>query len=258
MAKRKVRPEDVAAREREILTKKVRTDGEGEDPAVRAMLSNQFTEGTNAEALDIALAMQQLLKGNAALLENDRKFADELNALKAKMAKIDDDAARWEHDRERWLNEIMDRAEKLRVRESELDKIQAEAAVDMANKIQEAKAHVVINQQMFDEALSKEPKETITSPGVVEIVMENGSPVAKLFNEEIRIKHRRWILRPGVPTELPKSVAEMYRNKKRSEQETAERQKAMMANMESGKLAQKMKDIDTKFGSSTAHLGEPV
>lgn len=256
MSKKKSRPEEVLAREQEILSRPVRTDGVGEDPAVRAMLSETFTEGTNTEALDIALAMQQLLKGQASLLENDRKFSEELQHMRAKMAKIDEDAQRFEQDRERWLNEIQAAADKMRVSEEQVEKLKAVAANDLAAKIQAAKASVSLDRQAFDDALAHEPKETITSPGIVEIVMQNGAPVAQLFNEEIRIKHRRWVLRPGVPVEVPHSVAEMYRNRKRSEQETAERQKAMMANMESSKLAERMKEIDNQFGSSTAHLGE--
>lgn len=240
-------------KEQEALQSIVRTDGRGEDPAIKALLSPKFVEGTNKEALEIAIALQQILKGQSLM---EQKFSDELSHIRQKMADMDRDAERWEMDRQRWLDEINAAADNLRATGEELEKIKAHASVDMQKKVEEARASIIVDKQMFDAALAREPKESVTSPGVVMTVMENGAQVAKLYPEEICIKHRRWILQPGVPQELPLSVANVLRNRRKSAAETAERQAAMKKNMEYSELDARLREIDKKYKSSSVHLGD--
>ena len=64
------KPQRDIQREQEALNSMVRTDGVGEDPAVKALMSDDFTEMSEAEALDVKLALQQIIRGQTAMLNN--------------------------------------------------------------------------------------------------------------------------------------------------------------------------------------------
>ena len=98
-------------REQEVLSSQVRLDGKGEDPAVAALLSPEFETMSNTEALNVALALQQLVRGVNSLLDNDKIMGEEISKLKARMDAQDRDARLWEEDRKKFLemaNEKMD------------------------------------------------------------------------------------------------------------------------------------------------------
>lgn len=240
---------DDLVRQQEVLSSKINMSGEGEDPAIKALVT-KFPEASNQEALEIALALQTLVRGQASMMEQQKTLSDELAKLRAKMADIDRAAEKWDTNREDFLNEVAARADKLRATGTAKDTLIANASNDLQRKIGEAKAQAVVDKQMFDAALAAEPKELVISPGVPMTIVQGGQPIAILANEEVRIKHRRWIFQPGVPQEVPLSVASTLRDRRRKESETRERQRAMMQNMESNKLEAEMQKIDARYGTS--------
>lgn len=201
-------------REREILSKPVRSDGVGEDPVVKAVMSENFVTGTNAEALDIALAIQHLIKGQASVLENMKTITDEVAKLREQYNKWDEDARKYNENREKFIQDINEKANKLRVTDP-IEKANIKAKALELHKMAVAKARVVAatNRVALADQIAREPKEMIISPGKLETVMEGGYQVTRLVPEVLRIRGMRWVLSPGVPTKVPKFVAEVYRKK---------------------------------------------
>lgn len=235
------------AEQEEKLASPVNPQGVGEDPIIKAMVEKLPT-ATNVEGLDIANALVELLRGQ-------KVQGEELAKLRQEMAKMDKAAEKWETDRKKFIEDVYNEAEKLRMPDKMREQLQAEQSINLTAKIQQARAELPMDKKRFEEALAAEPKEVITSPGRYVTVSDGkGMQLAKLLPEEIRIKHMVWVLEPYKPTEVPHSVAEYIRNKHKSAQETARRQEAMMKNMESGDLEMEMKKIDAEFHSSTDRL----
>ena len=231
------------------------------DPAVKALIEKMPT-ATNLEGLGIALAIQQLVRGQDALLEklnqNDakaNKASEEMAKLRKAMAKMDKAAKKWEEDRDKFIEEVYNKADALRMTDAQREQLTARESLNLQDKIQKARAELVNDKKRFEETLAAEPKEIVTSPGRHVTTSDGkGMQMARILPEEVRIKHMVWVFQPYVPTEVPHSVAEHLRNRWKSAQETQRRQEAMMKNMESGDLELEMKKIDAEFHSSTERL----
>ncbi|MBU2177493.1 MAG: hypothetical protein KJ556_20565, partial [Gammaproteobacteria bacterium] len=103
-------------RENAVLNAKVNLSGAGEDPVVKAVLSEEFaTKMNNQEVLDIALGLQQLIKGQNSILENQAKQEEELIRLRARVDKYDEDARKWETDKDKFLEDVYKKADSLRI-----------------------------------------------------------------------------------------------------------------------------------------------
>jgi hypothetical protein len=238
------------AEQQERLSSPVNKDLHGEDPAIAALA--KIPEMTNLEALDIAVALQKILRGQEVQ-------GEELAKLRQEMARIDKNAKRYEEDREKWLEEINRKADQIRMSESERDKLVATESGRMKKLIEDARAQAVVERQMFDHQLDTEPKVMVTSPGELALVREGPSQVAKLLPEVIGIKHRKWILMPGVPTMVPQTVADRIAQKRRQAVELEERKKAMQAGpdgkfREAHEIEASMMDLDGKYNSSTQRV----
>ena len=248
MPRRKLTPTEQKQREMEAWDSKVNPTGKGEDPAIQALQG--FEHKTNLEAFDIALELQKIIRGQNSLMENQNKFGEEIAKMRQRMAEMDEQAVKWENDRQAYLEEMERRADRLRLTEAGQEKVRAQAAIDLAEETGKARARMAVDKQEYDAWLARQPLETVVSPGVSVIVNEGGRPTAKLLPEEVRIKHRIWLLPPGVPTDVPQPVAEYLRQRRRSQAETRERQNLMARNLESSVLEQKQRELDKKYGSS--------
>jgi hypothetical protein len=91
----------------------------------------------------------------------------------------------------------------------------------------------------------------IVSPGELVMVVENGRQVAKIMDETVKIKHKKWTLPAGRAVEVPLPVAQVLEQRRKTQQETAIREQALSSNMESSKLDAKWKEINSKFNSPT-------
>lgn len=230
------------AQQQEILNSPVRLDGVGEDPAVRDLA--KIPEMTNEQALDVAVALQQILRGQ-------QTQGEELAKIRAEMVRMDKAAKKWEEDRVKFVEEVERRASKYELAAAEKEKLLAKEAGHLQELVREAMAQAAVDKMRFDQILAAEPKETIVSPGELLMVNESGAQMAKLVPEEIRIKHRVWVLEPGVPVEVPKSVADFVRSKRRQARETSERQAALQRNLESNELDREFARINKEYNSPT-------
>jgi hypothetical protein len=237
------------AAEQERLDAQVNLNGVGEDQVIKDLLSDKFVKGTNQEASEIGMALRQLISGQSTLLSNMERQSAEMEKIRQRMAEMDKTAEKWEADKVRFTQEVMDKAESLRTQDP--DKFIAKGSIQLQNAITQARAELATDRMSFHEQLARMPKELVISPGELVTVMEGGRPVNKMYPEVIRIKGEVWTLQPGVPTEVPFVVGEALRNKRRSEEETRAREHLMSQNLEREKVEQEWAKLNSKFKSPT-------
>lgn len=245
MPKRKVHPEDQAAKEREALDSKVRLDGVGEHPAVQALLSPEFEKMSNLDASQIALMLQALVRGQNSLMEQN---SIQIAQIRERQDQIDRDVAERLENQQKFIEDVLNRAEDLRRTGIENDKLIAQGAAQYAKARENAVANLAMKNLAFEKALAIQPKVSIVSAGQLVTTMEHGQQVVKIINEEVRIRNKRWVLPIGQVVEVPQSVAEILIQRKASQKETAQRQQLLSKNLEANVLAEEWNKID---GSKT-------
>lgn len=243
--------------QQDTLDKKILISGQGEDPVVQDLVKGKIRKASNKDALDMALALQQIIRGQESILskvneqgEEGRKTRQELAELRARMDAMDVAAEKYDADNKKFIQEIMDKAEKLKAVGSDKDKLIAQGAQTYSQEISKARANLVVERQMFDAELERMEQVMVVSAGELQYASVNGQMQAKLFPEEVRIKHRVWTLKPGVPTMVPKVVAQALERKRLTQAETEERQLAMSKNLNGSELEKEQARISQKYGSS--------
>ena len=236
----------------ERLESQVRLDGVGEDPAVKALVDGTFEKASNVEAFDIAAMLQQIVRGQNSILSNQKQQGQELARLKAKMAKMDEDAEKWEKNKEKFIDEVNKKAEAFCIDDPQKKaQLIAQEAQKIQNAIAATRVENSLNAVKFNTFIESQPKEIIVSPGVPTVVNDNGVQRSIMANEVIKIKHKQWVLQPGVPTEVPKIVADEYRQRQKARQELYERKALLNAATPKDNMivAQKWSEISKKYGS---------
>ena len=236
----------------ERLESKIRLDGVGEDSAVKALVDGTYETASNMEALNIQLMLQQIVRGQTSILSNQDAQARELARLREKMDRYDQAEQAWETDRASFLAKVDERAESLRI-QSEDAKAQliAREAQNIQKAIASKRVETTLNNAKFDYILANQEKEVIVAMGVPTTVNDNGVHRQIMAAEEIKIKHRKWVLQPGVPTEVPKLVADEFRQRQKARQEIYERKALLNASTPKDNMvvAQKWGEINRKYGS---------
>jgi hypothetical protein len=202
----------------------------------------------NVEALDVALALQQIIRGQESLLSNQEKFGKELSDLRGRMDAYDKAEIEFNENKEKFIEKVVARSESLKATGDKKDRILAKGALMMQSAVKDARASIVSDNLAFEEKLARMPRVTVTSPGKLETIMQGGVPTPVMFPEEIRIKHKVWVLRPGVPTEVPEIVAKALDDRRKVEAENASRSELLQKNLNNDELISRMRDIDRKFG----------
>jgi multidrug efflux pump subunit AcrB len=244
-------PDQQKAYEQEQLSRLVNVDGEGEAPAVQALLDPDFVKMTDLNVTDIALMLQQIVRGQNSLIAKADENAREINMLREKMARNDLTVESRMKEQRSEIEEILDRAEKLKATGMKKDQIIAQGAAQYTKAIQEARASSSISKKQFEDKLKRQPQIQVLSPGVWQNVREGQSIIPKIFPEEIRIRHLRFILQPGIPTMVPQSVAEALADRRKSQVETGKRKEMLSKQMEQTKLINEWSNVG---GSKTENL----
>ena len=262
MAKRKTKIEAIEAkrdfaREAAVENTPVRLDGIGEHPAIQAAASPEFATMSNQDALQVSLALQQIVRGQASILENQQLLADNLARVNEKMRKYDEDARKWEEDRAKFLEDLNRQADKLRITDpAKRGELTAKVMEEEKQAIAMAKALAESNKLKFMDMVQKAPKVKIMSPGVIETGRIGDQPVTRIVPEVIRIKNFEWKLPPGVPVEVPDFVARRFEQIQRGREELQERQNALSADRNSGQMSEaidvtrEMARINEKYGTT--------
>lgn len=237
--RRKLHPSVQATLEREALLKEINPTGAGEDPAVQALLDPKFEQMTNMDAAQIALMLQQIIRGQNSLLARQDETGATIAKILERQDKVDQLLAKNESAERREIEDVLARSSKLKATGDAHDRIVAKGAKQYTQAIQQARASQATDKLYFEQQLKTMPKEEIVSPGVW-IQTREGH---KLIAEEVRIKHKVWYLPPGQPIVVPKAVADVIRARRQSQAETAKRKEVLGKQVEQTKLAEAWNDI---------------
>lgn len=186
------------AEQAETLNKPIRMDGVGEDPAIQALVSEDFLKMSNQDALAVATAVAKLVYGS---IEKD------LTKLTERMAKMDEDQRRWMEDRDRWLAE-MDKRMESTLRSSSGQKAAAKGADLMKQAMEEVKAEAINRRLMIDAKVANAKKVLVSSQGIPVKVRVGDSVETRYDPEVIRYEHLTYVLKRGVPVEVPDFIYE--------------------------------------------------
>lgn len=205
-------------------------------------------EQSNAQAIDTALLLQQLVRGQTSMLDNQVKFGEDIRKLRERMDEYDNAAMKFEQNKEAFINEIVDRSESLKRTGDGKDRLIAKGTLQYEEQIKNQRANIATDQLAFEDLLARSPKVTVVSPGKMETLIVGGRNVPSIVPEEIRIKHKRWVLPPGQPVEVPALVAQALKERRRVEEENDARSGALQKNMNNDDLIKTLKGIDQKYG----------
>lgn len=249
--KRKLAPDQQAAFEEEQMNRPVNLSGTGELPAVKALLDPDFVKMSDFDVTDVALMLQQIIRGQNSLLAKAEDNTREINIIKERMAKNDLAMEGRFNAQRSEMEDVLDRASKLKATGDKKDQIIARGAAQYTQAIHEARAKNSMDKAHFEDELRRQPQVQVVSPGVWEQVREGQMIIPKIRPEEIRIKHLRFTLPPGVPVMVPQAVADQLNNRRRSQVETQTRKEILSKNMEQSKLATAWNNVE---GSKTENM----
>ncbi len=242
--KKKLSPAEQAAKEAEILNSPADMSNE----TVKALMSPEFEKMSNLDASQIALMLQELVRGQTSLLANANQNSIEIARLRERQDQADKEIAARLEQQNKFVEEVLDRAESLKRSSEEQDKLIANG-VEMYQKArQNAVAKRAAKNLAFRQKMTTEPKTMVISPGQLITTMEYGQQVTKIMAEEVRIADMRWVLPPGVPVEVPITVAGVLAQRRASQIETGKRHELLSKNLEGTKLAEEWNKIE---GSKT-------
>lgn len=235
-------------RQKNFLNSPVRLDGTGEPEVVRDLLQN-YPHMTARQALESQLALERIASGDLSQQDTPEE-RERIAKLRGQAEAMDRAARAYEEDPQKFMDDMMQQADKIRPTGDRKERIKAQAA----QMYQQAQAHAVASRTtkklQFVHELKFGPKEEIMVPGIWEII--NGQSV--LSPEVIRIMDRMWILPPGKHI-VPKPVAEHYRQMRKIRAENDAREAILKTTdrnpdgMELGELQRRMREIDKRFGS---------
>jgi hypothetical protein len=246
------------SREAAIENTPIRLDGQGESQLIKDIAGPKFQNASNEEAVDMALMLQQIVRGQASILDNQSELQNELRQLKEKMKKYDDDARAFNDNQTKFMADINQQADKLRITDPSKKGELAAMAMNMEREAQiQARAEASSAQVSFAKMVANAPKVTVVGRGHVESGILNGQPIVRLTDDEVRIKHTTWILPTGIPKEVPNFVASRYQQMLRDREEASDRQSALSADRNNGEMInagdveKEMKRIDQKYGTQS-------
>lgn len=243
----KLAPDQQRAFEQEQMDRPVRSDGEGEAEAVKALLSDDFLHMSNFDATSLALAIQEILRGQKSLLAQIKDTSIEIAKLKEHQAGVDRKMAETLQSERKEIEEILDRSSSLKLTGDAKDREIAKGVKLYQEAQKNVRAKMASDRLMFEEQLKDMPKIMVVSPGVW--IQTREGP--RLTPEEVRIKHRVWHLNPGEPTMVPQCVAELLQTRRKSQIETQQRKDLLGKQIEQTKLAEAWNKID---GSKTTSM----
>ena len=225
------------------LNSKVNMSGAGEDPAVKGLLSDEFLTMKDTDALQIANQLKAIIRGQELTLK-------QFQAMSARMEKFEDNAEKYENDKQRFLDEVRMNSEKLKEIGDNKINIMANGIKEYEHEVKAARVNAASDNLKFTEFLAKQPKVMVVSPGkLVNVSGAGGSPSSQLMSEEVRIKNKRWVLVPGQMTEVPKVVADVIAQRRQTEQESRRRELVLSKHKEAVEVAEEWNNINKEFNS---------
>ena len=205
MARRKNSEIKSVAEQQEVLDKPVNQSGAGEDPAVQALLSEDFTTMNDKDALAVAIAVAKVVRGQL-----QEELDGTMGKLTETLMKMEETAKRWEKDRMKFAEEMYDLAEKTKSNTNNEMVVAAKGAELMKRANEEAAATAAARKMAINKKAAEAPKIRMVHPGVPMQVRIGDSIVTKVKPFEINFEHLRYVLPPNTPVEIPNFVYDHY------------------------------------------------
>jgi len=204
------------SKEREILLSEMH-----KDPSIQSLLEG-MPEATERQVLEMALRLQEIIRGDAALLKNPEQ-SDLLNMMRADAEARDAATKAYEQDKMGFIEGVFDHSEKIKLTGEQAAEAKKRVANAMALARTHAKQNRALKRKKLEEDLRLAPKEEVYVTGHVEVIRQGPGLVPKIMPEEVRIGHVLFVLAPGRHT-VPTQVAEILRQRQRSMEETQKRE----------------------------------
>ena len=220
-----------------------------ENPVINQMLDPSFATMGDVDATKLAILLSQFLN-------NQQIQQEQINRILEKVEKREQEAKKFEEDRQKWLQEQNDAANRLRATGDRKARLVAKGANMYQSAYKEAVAKHATNKLQLSAKIAAEPTIEVTSPGVVEMRSVNGEIVPTMVAEEIRLAHLVWYLPPGVPTKIPVSAAKVYLNNKALNKENQERKNILSVSSsgspqyEQRELQKRWSEINRKYNAA--------
>ena len=228
-----------------------------EDLAVRALKDNSFLEMGDSEALEIALQLQRLLRGQDSLLEkltkvdkNAARMSDEMTKLKQRSAELEAFAKTFEDNRAQYMNEFRGKSED--VPEEVRSQSIAEASQKVGKMVQYLKANKNVDDLQKKAWMKSQDMMKGTRPG-----RPIATPQGVVVEPEIvSLNGMRYVIPPNVEVEVPRPVIEYLESQDLDRTIASEKKALMDANIikKDTVVAQGMRAIDEKYGIKSEHM----
>lgn len=214
------------------------------DPSVREIL-NKIPDATELESLQLMFQLQKVARGDAAIVDSP-ELADLKHKMLEEAAKRDRAAAAFEADQQGFMEDLFNKGERIKRTGAEAEKIKAQASNTIATQVQAARINQGLKRKKLEYDISIAPTEKIFVHGINTLLGGSRSGQWEVWPEEIRIGHLAWRLATG-EHEVPKPVAEAYRQKLKAREEGAARKKALSRFSEDGALTKEWDKINKQY-----------
>jgi len=217
-------------------------------PKAQAILAQLMRAKNNRERLEASLLLQDLVRGDASLLQSPT-LADNLEKMRETAEARDRAEEDYANDQEGFVEGTIATAEKNKMVGDQAERMKVQVTRQLQDAIAKAKAKRAARHLQLDWQLDHEPKVEIQVAGIWETVRINDGMQNILRPEIIRILHRTFVLKPGANT-VPITVANRYEQILISRREQDERKAAMSKEglgMEAGALELAQRAIDDKY-----------
>ena len=150
-----------AAREAEILN----SPPDQSNETIKALMSPEFEQMSNLDAAQVALMLQQIVRGQNSLLANYEQTNIQIARIMERQDKVDQEIAARLEAQNKFVEEILDRAEDLKRTGEANDKLIAQGVAQFQEARSQAVAKRAAKNIAFRQKIATEPKQMVISPG---------------------------------------------------------------------------------------------
>lgn len=193
------------AEQREILDKPVNRSGAGEDPAIKALLGEDFVNMNDTDALAVAIAVAKIVRGQLK-----EELDGTMGQLKQLMADMQNTAQKAEEDRLKFARDIFNQAEKMRVSPNEKTALDVRGSELMRKVNEEARALAITRRFEIDKRVADAPKVKMMHPGVPMTIRRGDMRETIVKPFEIHYEHLKFILPPNELMDIPDFIFEAF------------------------------------------------
>jgi hypothetical protein len=190
----------------ETMSKEINPSGAGEDPAIKALVSNDFVNMKDTDALAVATAVAKIVRGQL-----QEEIDGTMGALKATIAKMEETAQKYENDRLKFAEDLFNDAEKMRKTSNE--NIERDSVNLMEQVQQEARVAAMLKREKIDELVKTSPTVKMMHPGIPIRVRKGGVKTTIMKPFEIRYEHLVFVLPPNKPVDIPDFIYKAFMEK---------------------------------------------